>query len=538
MCRKYGRHTMSRQFFKHLRDDEFLLRWKERSKRSALHLIFGRTTLVAVLLALQIFLLVGAFGYLEEYMAYFYGGFAVISGLVVFHLVNQRGDPTVKLTWIVLVMAVPVVGVALYFFVQTDLGHRMIHRRLEKLHRDSAVYVLRQESLIRKLEKEEPEFASLAKYSTSLGYPPYEGCEAEYFPLGDDMFPRLLEELEKARSFIFLEFFIVDEGLMWGKVLDVLQRKVRQGVEVRLLYDGTCALFNLPYHYPREMRELGIQCKMFSPIRPIVSTSYNNRDHRKIVVIDGHTAFTGGVNLADEYINVRFRFGHWKDTAVLIRGAAVRSFTHMFLEMWNVDQRQEDFQRYLNVSCPPLPDSGYVMPYADSPLDDERVGELVYMDMLNRAHRYVHIMTPYLILDHDMITALTFAAKRGVEVVLILPHVPDKKYAFALAKTHYRELLNAGVQIWEYTPGFVHAKVFVSDDKKAVVGTINLDYRSLSLHFECAAYLCGVPAVADIERDVQNTLKRCQRINLAALKQTPFLTRLAGWLLKLLAPLM
>ena len=530
---------MASQFFKHLRDDEFLLRWKERSRRSALHLIFGRTTIVTLLLLVQIVLLLGVFQYLEDYLAYFYGGFALLSASIVLHLVNQRGDPTVKLTWIVLVLVVPVVGVALYLFVRTDLGHRMIHKRLETIHRENAGLVPSQPSLMARLSEEDPEFASLARYTAAMGYPPFADCEAEYFPLGDVMFPRLLEELEKARSFIFLEFFIIDEGLMWGKVLEVLQRKVRQGVEVRLLYDGTCALFNLPYRYPKEMRRLGIQCKMFSPIRPIVSTSYNNRDHRKIVVIDGRIAFTGGVNLADEYINVRPRFGHWKDTAVLIRGAAVRSFTHMFLEMWNVDQRQEDFRRYLDVAVPREEGcQGYVMPYADSPLDDERVGELVYMDMLNRAQRYVHIMTPYLILDHDMITALTFAAKRGVEVVLILPHIPDKQYAFALAKTHYRELIEAGVQIWEYTPGFVHAKVFVSDDRKAVVGTINLDYRSLSLHFECAAYLRDMPAVADIERDFRDTLRCCQRINLAALRLTPLSTRLAGLLLKLVAPLM
>ena len=529
---------MASQFFKHLRDDEFLLRWKERSRRSVLHLIFGRTTMVTLLLLVQVVLLIGGFQYLEEYLAYFYGGFALLSATVVLHLVNQRGDPAVKLSWTILVLAVPVVGVALYLFVRTDLGHRMIHRRLETIHRENAALVPAQSALMARLETEEPDLAPLARYTAAMGYPPFEGCAAEYFPLGDAMFPRLLEELEKARSFIFLEFFIIDEGLMWGKVLEVLQRKARQGVEVRLLYDGTCALFNLPYRYPKEMRSLGIQCKMFSPIRPIVSTSYNNRDHRKIVVIDGRTAFSGGVNLADEYINIRPRFGHWKDTALLIRGQAVRSFTHMFLEMWNVDQRQEDFRRYLDVAVPREEGQGYVLPYADSPLDDEQVGKLVYMDILNQARRYVHIMTPYLILDHDMTTALTFAAKRGVEVVLILPHIPDKQYAFALAKTHYRELIEAGVQVWEYTPGFVHAKVFVSDDVKAVVGTINLDYRSLSLHFECAAYLWNVPAVADIERDVQNTLKRCQRINLAALRQIPLLTRLEGCLLKLVAPLM
>ena len=305
------------------------------------------------------------------------------------------------------------------------------------------------------------------------------------------------------------------------------------------MYDGTCAINLLPYGYPKELEKLGIRCKMFSPLHPLVSTHYNNRDHRKILVIDGHTAFTGGVNLADEYINRKERFGHWKDTAVMLKGEAVRSFTLMFLQMWNATEKECVYEPYLNVPVPlPISAPGYVIPYGDNPMDDDKVGEMVYLDILNRAVDYVYIMTPYLILDNEMITGLCFAAQRGVDVRIILPHIPDKRYAFVLAKSHYRELIRTGVKIYEYTPGFVHAKVFVSDDRRAVVGTINLDYRSLYLHFECAAYMEDVPAVGDILRDFRSTEEQCQRITMQDVNRQKLITRLAGAVLKVIAPLM
>lgn len=304
------------------------------------------------------------------------------------------------------------------------------------------------------------------------------------------------------------------------------------------MYDGTCAMFDLPFRYPELLKAKGIQCKMFAPIRPILSTHYNNRDHRKILVIDGKVGFTGGVNIGDEYINRVEKHGHWKDTAVMLKGDAVQGLTMMFLQMWNVTEKEPEYGKYLQKAEKDSQAKGFVLPYGDSPFDDEPVGETVYMDILNRAKKYVHIMTPYLIIDQSMITALTFAAKRGVDVKLILPHIPDKKFAFALAKSHYKELLKAGVRIYEYTPGFVHAKIFTSDDEKAVVGTINLDYRSLYLHFECAAFLYQVEEIAEIEKDFQRTLEKCQEVTLENRKKGTFFLRLEGWLLKWLAPLM
>ena len=424
--------------------------------------------------------------------------------------------------------------------MELDIGHRVLNRRLGEEMEETATLLPEPVGLSAEEAGAAPELAGLSRYTWAHGrFPLYRNTAVRYLPSGETSLEAMLEDLRAAKDFIFLEFFIIEEGYMWGRVLKVLEDKIREGVEVRVMYDGTCALFRLPYRYPEMLKKLGIQCKMFSPIRPVISAHYNNRDHRKILVIDGRVAYTGGVNLADEYVNINSRFGHWKDVSLRLEGDAVRSFTLMFLQMWNVNEAGDRYAHYLDApAAGPVEAPGWVLPYGDSPVDNERVGELVYTDILSCARRYVHIMTPYLILDTEMIASLTFAAKRGVEVCILLPHIPDKRYAFALAKTHYAELMQAGVRIFEYTPGFVHAKVFVSDDCKAVVGTINLDYRSFYLHFECAAYLRDVPAVADIEADFQATLAQSQEITEDDLKRIPITTRLAGWLLKVVAPVM
>ena len=330
---------------------------------------------------------------------------------------------------------------------------------------------------------------------------------------------------------------------MWNTVLEILTRKVREGVEVRFMYDGTCTLSLLPKNYNKRMEALGIKCKIFSPMMPFLTTHQNNRDHRKILVIDGHTAFTGGINLADEYINEKVRFGHWKDTAIMVKGKAVNNFTLMFLQMWNITETEcENYGRYMYMGNdrlePSMRNGGYIVPYGDSPFDNEEVGEKVYLDILNTAKDYVHIMTPYLILDEELLNAIIFAAQRGVDVKIVLPHIPDKKYAYWLARTHYMELIAEGVEIYEYTPGFVHAKVFTSDDEKGVVGTINLDFRSLYLHFECAAYIWRNPVIRDIEADFQVTLEKCERISPQNCREYNLFYKILGRALRLVAPLM
>ena len=522
-----------------LRHKERGLRLLKKGRRGLLRAIFSRAGLLLLLVVLQALLLVFLFGRLRAYLPHYVTFSTAFSALMALYLLNSRHDPSAKLTWIVVIMLFPAVGALLYLYTQGDVGHRMLRDRYLALSEATRGRLPQNEEAAARFEAEAPDAAGLVRYVNRTGcYPLYAGCDCRYFPLGDALFPVLLEELEKAERFIFLEFFVVDEGVMWGSVLEILARKASEGVTVRLLYDGTNEFFTLPRDYPKRLALLGIECRTFAPIAPFISTHYNYRDHRKLLVVDGKVAFTGGVNLADEYINEIKRFGHWKDTGLLLRGAAAQSFTLMFLQMWNLSEKEPDFSAFLDV--PPEAVSGargFVLPYADCPLDEERVGEWVYMDILNRAQRYVYIMTPYLILDGEMETALRFAAERGVDVRLILPGIPDKKLPYALAKTHYAALLRSGVRIFEYVPGFVHAKVFLSDEREAVVGTINLDYRSLYHHFECAAWLRGVDCLADVKADFLDTLSYCREITPERLKREKWSVKLAGFVMKIIAPL-
>lgn len=515
-----------------------------KKRKGLFRVIFGRTTFAVVALIIQISILVSCFLFLRHYEIYIYGGFTLLGAIVVIYIMNKQENPSFKLAWIIPVLVIPVFGALFYLFVELQIGGKLIQNRLTEEIRRTRPFLEQDPRVMAKLEKENRAEANLAEYISDYGgYPAYDKTNITYFPIGEKMFEEMKKQLEQARDFIFLEYFIVEHGVMWDAILEILERKVKEGVEVRFMYDGMCSLVLLPYNYPQEMEAKGIRCKMFSPIRPALSTYQNNRDHRKILVIDGHTAFTGGINLADEYINAKVRFGHWKDTGIMIKGDAVKSFTMMFLQMWGITEREpEDYARFLRREeyfyPPELEMEGYVIPYGDSPLDNENVAERIYMDIIYQAKRYVHMMTPYLILDNEMVTALTYAAKRGVETVIIMPHIPDKLYAYLLARSYYEELLKAGVVIYEYTPGFVHAKVFSSDDEKAVVGTVNMDFRSLYLHFECAAYIYKNGAVRDVEYDFQDTLKECQLISLGDCRKYPVWKKLAGRILRLFAPLM
>ena len=507
-------------------------------------LLFGRTTMFVLLLLIQSAVLFGGSVVLGMKILAINHAIGILAVLLLIHILNAQSDTSFKLMWVILIAAVPVFGVTIFFYTRLQPGTAARANRIDQLLDEQRSYLAPARSTVETELADVRQEYGIFKYIYEEGhYPSYEDAAVKYFPQGEDKFRELLVQLERAEHFIFLEYFIIDKGLVWDAVQEILVRKARQGVEVRLMYDGTCTLSLLPMNFPKEMEELGIRCKVFSPMRPFLSTHQNNRDHRKIVVIDGRTAFTGGVNLADEYINRKDRFGHWKDTAVMVQGRAVDSFTLMFLQMWNIDEGvREDYHKYLIASDenvePGMKRGGLIAPYGDSPLDTEAVGEKVYLDIINRAQDYVHVMTPYLILTETMIRSLIFAAQRGIEVKIILPHIPDKKYAYWLARTYYSELIQGGVKIYEYIPGFVHAKVFTSDDAKAVVGTINLDYRSLYLHFECAVYMYNNPVVSDVETDFQNTLGKCQRITLENCRSYSLPARVAGRALRIVAPLM
>ena len=511
------------------------------AKRGLFRIVFSRTGIILLLILLQIVLFMNIPTYLGEHMNYMYGLLMVAEVVVLIYIINSEGNPAFKMTWILFVIALPVIGTLFFLYVKVQPGTKLVKQRLSVLKIETDPYMCQDEEVVRNMRASRSANANLAYYlSHQLGFPTHRNTEVTYFPLGEDKFEALKEELKKAEKYIFMEYFIVEEGYMWNAILSILRQKARQGVEVRFMYDGMCAISMLPYDYPEQIKKLGIKCKMSNAMKPFLSTTQNNRDHRKICVIDGEVGFTGGINIGDEYINRKVRFGHWKDTAVMLRGDAVQSLTMIFLQMWNVDERRaEGYGRYLTPKRPGFKrELGYVIPYADSPFDNENVGEEVYFHILNHAKKYVHIMTPYLILDNEMITTLTRVAKSGIEVVIIMPHIPDKWYAFAVAKTYYKELIEGGVQIYEYTPGFVHAKVFVSDDDTATVGTVNLDYRSLYLHFECAAYLYKNNTVYTVEEDFQETLGKCRLITLDDCRRYSPVKRFAGKALRLFAPLM
>lgn len=516
------------------------IRLLKKGKRGIIRAIFGRTGLVLALFFVQVLLLFSVFRWFTALVPHLLGGSIAFTAVMVIYLLNSDMDNSAKITWLVVIALVPVLGVVLFWWTKGEVGHRMLKRRLKQLEQDTREQLPQDAQTLERLKAQELGAASLAYYLRGKGggFPVYENTAVTYFPSGEAKFAELLCQLEKAKQYIFLEYFIIDEGLMWGRVLEVLARKAAEGVHVRVMYDGTCEFTTLPRDYPKRLERLGIACKVFSPLMPFVSTHYNYRDHRKVLVIDGKVGFTGGVNLADEYINHVEKYGRWKDAAVMLEGEGVRTMTALFLQMWSI-QREPEFAQFLTRPLPETQANGFVIPYGDCPLDGERVGEMVYIDLLNRARRSVHIITPYLILDGELETALRFAAERGVDVHLILPGKPDKWFAYALAKTHYLPLLSSGVKISEWVPGFTHAKVMIMDGQEAVVGTINLDYRSLYHHFENAVWMRGVDCLPRIEADFQDTLAQCRTVEPTrqSVWQGKKLLHLVGMVLKFIAPL-
>ena len=512
-------------------------------RKGILGLVFSRFFIIVLLILVELGVLILPIILLNDYLHHVYLALTVFTLVMMIYLFNSKMDSTAKLTWMLIISVLQVAGALMLLFTQTNTGHRVVKTRAEDMIKETKDAIPQDTKVLTHLREEDSYTDDLLTYLNRSGcFPAFEETETTYFPSGEDKFEVMLEELSKAEQYIFMEYFIIEEGYMWGKILEILMEKAKAGVDVRVMYDGMCEISTLPDNYCKLLEAEGIRAKSFSPIRPFISSHYNYRDHRKICVIDGKVAFNGGVNLADEYINKIERFGYWKDTAVMLKGDAVRSFTLMFLQMWNVTERVPDLEEPRELvkaeTDKPSHPSGFVIPFCDCPLDEDKVGETVYMDILNRAGRYVHIMTPYLILDGELETALKYAGQRGIDVKLILPGIPDKKLAYSLAKSHYSQLLKAGVKIYEYTPGFVHAKVWTSDDEKGVVGTINLDYRSLYHHFECATYMYQTDCISDIERDFQDTLAKCRQVTEETIRGTEKFYKILGPIAKLIAPLM
>lgn len=504
-------------------------------------ILFSRVVIVGLLILLQLGLLLLFILRLSRYFAAMYGVFMLLSAAVTLYVVNKEDNPSYKLAWVIPILVFPLFGGLFYLmFGNTRLGSRM-NQRMRDIREKAGHWYEEDSAVAERLRDCASEPYNQSRYIARAGYPLYAGTQTLYHSPGEAKFAAMRAALEGAERYIFMEYFIIEEGVMWSAILDILERKAAEGVEVRVMYDGFGCLTTLPDGYYKRMREKGIRCVEFNPLIPVLSMMMNNRDHRKILVVDGHTGFMGGINLADEYINAVDKHGHWKDCAVELRGEAVWSLVMMFLTMWEgVADTSEDYERYRPLPGePPGDGNGFVQPYSDSPLDNELVGEMVYLNMINRARDYIYICTPYLIIDNETATALTLAAKSGVDVRIITPHRGDKWFVHMTTRANYQQLVRDGVKIYEYTPGFIHSKSFVCDDEIATVGTVNLDYRSLYLHFECGVWMCRTAAVAAIREDFLRTLEVCAPVGL----DSPVIRigpaqRLTRAILRVFAPLM
>lgn len=461
------------------------------------------------------------------------------------HLMNKKMDPAFKLAWIFLLAFSPLLGLMLYaVFGRSELTKRT-RVKMNRVHKEFLPLLNSNEAYQQELEELDHSIAQQSYYIDKCGgFPVYKNTETQYYGCGEELFPAMLDEIAKAEKFIFLQYYIIKEGYMYDTLIHLLIEKAKAGVEIRLIYDDFGCV-TMPSHFYRELQKHGIKCAAFNPIRPVLSIIMNNRDHRKMLVIDGKVAFTGGINIADEYINRVVHFGYWKDSGIRICGEAVWSFTCMFLELWSyIVSTSEDCLRFRpefteeERRMSAHPENGFVQPYSDTPLDHEKTGENVYMNIISNAKRYVYIFTPYLIVDHAMLMTICNAAKRGVDVRIVTPGIPDKKVVYLLTQADYEQLIENGVRIYQYTPGFIHAKSFVCDDEVAVVGTINMDYRSLYLHFECGVYCYRTQAVMQLKEDTMDVINSSEEITLEWCRRRSVVIRFIQAVLRLLAPLL
>lgn len=503
--------------------------------------LFRRRIFIILLLILQIVVLTSLIVDRSRTSQMFSGLLTVASIAAALYIISQKDKGSYKMIWIILILVFPLFGGLLYLLFNFQSSTRRFAKDIQRAQHKAEILFSLPGDGIQEAAEYLPGCISQMRYLQNFaGFPIYTQTATRYLTPGERKWEVLLEELEYAEHYIFLEYFIVQEGVMWNSILEVLRRKAKQGVLVRLIYDDMGCFFTLPQDYPAQLKKDGIECAVFNPFRPFLTSKQNNRDHRKIVIIDGKTAFTGGINLADEYINAIEKYGHWKDSGIMLKGKGAWSFTLIFLQMWELcthtDEDYTAFYPWVAEACG-ITAPGFVQPYADSPMDTENVGEHVYLQILGNAKDYVYITTPYLIVDDSMISALCLAAKSGVDVRLVTPHRWDKWAVHMTTRSYYRELIKAGVQIYEYTNGFIHSKTFVSDDKTATVGTTNLDFRSLYLHFECGVLLFESAAVQEVKEDFLATLRVCQPVTEKDCKSN-IVVRLFQDVLRLFAPLM
>ena len=517
----------------------------DQSRKGLLTIFFSRVTYIVLALIVQLLFLIVLIVQFKDFSFYVESFLVALSVLMVIWILNQDTLVDFKIAWLIPILAFPVFGGMLYLILG---GSRIKHserQRLKKIDENAERTIRRnvlQDTLsLEGLNAYPISAVNQSSYLTNYTkLPAYRHTQTEYFSSGEAYCKKMLEDIANAEEFIFLEYFIIEKGVLWEQLLDLLTKKASQGLDVRVIYDDIGTITRLPRNYPQQLEELGIRCAVFSPFHPILTTRFNNRDHRKITVIDGYISYTGGVNLADEYINEVERFGHWKDNGIRLCGPATASFTVMFLSMWDYLTRgHTETSQFLSKSIEYLDYNGIVQPFSDSPIDGEAVSESVYRNLIGQATKSVYIFTPYLVLADELQSAICNAAKRGVAVHIITPQTPDKWYVQALGRASYHTLVNARVHVYEYTPGFVHSKAILVDDAYAVVGTINMDYRSLYLHFECGVWLYQTPCLQSLKEDFLLTIQNSSvEITQENLSQVPLIQKLGRSLLRIFAPLM
>lgn len=506
--------------------------------RSVFKLLFHRIGLVTVCILLQlgtVYVCTSWFSSLSPWISY---ALTILSWIVILFILSDRTNISYKLAWIIPILAVPVFGLVLYLIFGGNRLSKRLKRKMQSINQLVESNLKQDVMVCEKLERKFPDAVAQSHYLTETSFPVYENTETHYYPSGELCWASMLEELKKAKTSIYLEYFIICPGRMWDTIVDILEQKVQEGLDVRLIYDDFGCIQKLPSGYKKTLEEKGIRVCVFNPYIPILSSRLNNRDHRKLMIIDGTVAFTGGINHADEYINEHDRHcGHWKDCGIMLKGDAVWSMTVMFFSMWNNITGENGLDPMPDFAA--LPEyHGFVQPFMDSPLDFETVSRNVFLNLINRAKKNVYIMTPYLIIDDTVSEALSIAAKSGIDVRIVTPAIGDKGYVHATTRAYYVRLLEAGCKIYEYTPGFVHSKLMLVDDELAVVGTVNLDFRSMYLHFEDGVWLCDADCIGAIDRDFEETFDVSRLVCLSDCNSERWYMTIVRAVLRVFSPLM
>lgn len=499
----------------------------------------GRLMFAALGFVIQVVWIIMLCLKLNDYSAAISLGSSVLALCVAFYIYGKDMNAGFKLPWIIAILAFPVLGLCLYFLFGRPGATKHMRQHFEKIDADLEGTLVQDENVLKNLEETDFAVANQARYLWKCaGYPAWQNTDVEFHKTAEEGLEAQKRELRKAKKFIFMEYHAIEESSAFLELKEILVQKAKEGVEVRVFYDDVGSFVFINKDFIKRMEAVGIQCRVFNPMHPFLNIFMNNRDHRKITVIDGKVGFTGGYNLAEEYFNRTHPYGYWKDTGIMLTGDAVRNFTVMFLEMWNAVRKTDmDYDKYLPKVEYTAKEQGFVQPYADSPLDHETTGENVYMNLIKNAKHEIFFTTPYLIITDEMSRELRMAARRGVDVRIVTPGIPDKKMVYQMTRSYYSELARNGVRIYEYTPGFIHAKQCVCDGESATVGTINMDYRSLYLHFENGVLMYHYDAVAEIRKDFEDIFAASTEVTEKYNGRKSVLARMGRGVLRLFSPL-